>query len=146
MASKFGLKIFPAAQADLDSIFAYIHDELKNPSAAIGQIDDFANAFDNVCAFPESCPLIDNEYVKDKSLRKLIVNNYIAFYRARNGQIQIVRVLYGMRNYFEELNDRADLKAYEDAKAEYEKNPVVYTFDEVNEMLGISDILNDDNK
>ena len=52
-----------------------------------------------MCAFPESCPYINNEYVKDKSLRKLIVNNYIAFYRVRDNEIQVVRVLYGMRNY-----------------------------------------------
>ncbi len=42
---------------------------------------------------------------------------------------------------FEKLEDEFDLKAYKEAKAEYEKNPVVYTFDEVNEMLGISDDL-----
>ncbi len=99
MASKYRLKIFPLAQADMESIFAYIFGELKNPTAAIKQIDDFEKAFENVCAFPESCPLIDNEYVKDKTLRKLIVNNYIAFFRINNSEIQVVRVLYGMRNY-----------------------------------------------
>ena len=99
MASKLSLKIFPLAQADMEGIFAYIAVELKNPTAAIKQIDDFENAFDNICAFPESCPLIDNEFVNDKSLRKLIVNNYIAFYRIKGSEIQVVRVLYGMSNY-----------------------------------------------
>ena len=72
---------------------------MSNPTAALGQINDFEKAFENVCTFPESCPYINNEYVKDKSLRKLIVNNYIAFYRIKDDQIQIVRVLYGMQNY-----------------------------------------------
>ena len=99
MANKYRLKIFPFAREDMESIFAYIAEELKNPTAALGQINAFERAFEDVCAFPESCPLIDNEYVEDKTLRKLVVNNYIAFYRIVDGEIQVVRVLYGMRNY-----------------------------------------------
>ena len=99
MENSFRLKIFPSAQADMEQIFEYIAVNLCNPSAALDQINDFEKAFDNVCAFPESCPNINNEYVKDKSLRKLIVNNYIAFYRIKNDEVQVVRVIYGMRNY-----------------------------------------------
>ncbi len=87
----------------MEQIFEYISINLSNPSAALKQINDFEKAFDNVCTFPESCPLINNEYVKDKSLRKKIVNNYIAFYRIQNHEIQVVRVIYGMRNYEEFL-------------------------------------------
>lgn len=97
--NKYQLKIFPMARLDMEQIFDYIAVELCNPTAAIGQINDFEKAFENVCTFPESCPYINNEYVKDKSLRKLIVNNYIAFYRIKDNEIQVLRVLYGMRNY-----------------------------------------------
>ncbi|MBQ9781583.1 MAG: type II toxin-antitoxin system RelE/ParE family toxin [Clostridia bacterium] len=97
--NKYQLKISPLAQLDMEQIFDYLAVELCNPTAAIGQINDFEKAFDNVCTFPESCPHINNEYVKDKSLLKLIVNNYIAFYRIKDNEIQVVRVLYGMRNY-----------------------------------------------
>ena len=97
--NKYQLKIFPLAKLDMEQIFNYIAVELCNPTAAIGQINDFEKAFENVCSFPESCPYINNEYVKDKSLRKLIVNNYIAFYRIKDNEIQVVRALYGMRNY-----------------------------------------------
>ena len=103
MENKFKLKIFPSAQDDMEQIFEYISVNLCNPSAALDQINDFEKAFDNVCTFPDSCPLVNNEYVKDKSLRKLIVNNYIAFYRIKNHEIQVVRVIYGMRNYEEFL-------------------------------------------
>ena len=99
MGNKFVLTIFPLAQKDMEQIFEYIAVELCNPTAAIGQLNDFEKAFDNVCVFPESCPYIRNEYVKDKSLRKLVVNNYIAFYRVKENEVQVVRVLYGMRNY-----------------------------------------------
>lgn len=97
--NKYQLKIYPLARLDMEQIFNYIAVELCNPTAAIGQINDFEKAFDNICSFPESCPFINNEYVKDKSLRKLVVNNYIAFYRIMDKEIQVVRVLYGMRNY-----------------------------------------------
>ena len=97
--NKYQLKIYPLARLDMEQIFNYIAVELCNPTAAIGQINDFEKAFDNICSFPESYPFINNEYVKDKSLRKLVVNNYIAFYRIRDKEIQVVRVLYGMRNY-----------------------------------------------
>lgn len=83
----------------MESIFSYLAEDLKNPTAAFDQIRDFEQAFETVCAFPESCPLADNAYVKDKTLRKLIVNNYIAFFRIKDGEIQVVRVLYGMRNF-----------------------------------------------
>ena len=96
---KFKLNVFPMAMLDMDQIFEYIATELCNPTAANGQIDDFENAFEKVRLFPESCPFVCNEYVKDKSLRKLIVNNYIAFYRVKDNEIQVLRVLYGMRNY-----------------------------------------------
>ena len=99
MANNYRLKIFPLAQTDMESIFAYISEELKNPTAAVQLINDFERAFESVCAFPESCPPADNEYVNDKTLRKLIVNNYIAFFRIEGKEIQVVRVLYGMRNF-----------------------------------------------
>lgn len=97
--NKYQLNIFPWARLDMEQIFNYIAVELCNPTAAIGLINDFEKALENVCTFPEKCPFINNEYVKDKSLRKLVVNNYIAFYRIRDNEIQVVRVLYGMRNY-----------------------------------------------
>lgn len=99
MESKYILNIYPSAQLDLDKIFAYIYNDLSNPKAAIDLIDDFRKSFNNLCYFPESNPLVNNEYVKDKSLRKLLIKNYIVFYRIRGYEIQIVRVLYGMSNY-----------------------------------------------
>ncbi len=98
-SNQYRLSIFPLARLDMEQIFDHIAVALCNPTAAMEQVDDFEKAFENVCAFPESCPYVNNEYVKDKSLRKVIVNNYIAFYRIRDNEIQVVRVLYGMRNF-----------------------------------------------
>ena len=99
MERKFNLNVFPLTQNDMENIFKYIAVDLASPTAANNLIDDFENAFENICLFPESCPLIQNEYVKDKTLRKLVVNNYIVFYKVEDSEIQVVRVIYGMRNY-----------------------------------------------
>jgi len=84
----------------MEGIFDYIAGELKNITAAIKQIDDFEKAFNRVCDMPQSCPMIYNEYVKEKGFRKQIVN-YIVFYKdnEEEEEIQIVRVLYGMMDY-----------------------------------------------
>lgn len=101
MADKYRINIFPRAEQDMESIFHYIAVTLRNGTAANKHIDDFENALNRVCEMPESCPRVNNEYVKDKSLRKLVVNNYIVFYRAveKNKEIQVIRVLYGMMNF-----------------------------------------------
>lgn len=99
MESNYRLNIYPSAQKDLASIFEYINNDLANPSAAFKLINTFRERFEDLWFFPESCPLINNEYVKDKTLRKLIVKNYIAFYRIIGYEIQIVRVLYGMSDH-----------------------------------------------
>lgn len=103
MQSKLKLVIYPFAQNDLFSIFRYIEEELSNPKAVIDLSTAFKSAFENICYFPESCPLLDNEYVSDKTIRKLIVKSYIAFYRVKGDEVQVLRVLYGMSNYSEIL-------------------------------------------
>lgn len=101
MSNKYSLKISLKSAQDLNNIFEYIAFNLSNPIAAVNHINDFQTAFDRICELPYSCPKIDNEYVKDKSLRKTIVNNYIVFYRVNDNKqdIEIIRVLYGMRNF-----------------------------------------------
>ena len=84
MENKLPLKIYPLAQNDMENIFRYISIELGNPQSAIKLIDELQEQFTLICEFPESCPLVKNEYLKDKTLRKLLVKNYIAFYRVKN--------------------------------------------------------------
>lgn len=99
MEDNYSFVISKRARTDLENIYEYISEVLLNPKAADDLIDNFFESFRNLCAFPYSYESINNEYVKDPSLRKLYANNYIAFYRVKGKQIQIVRVLYGMSNY-----------------------------------------------
>ncbi len=99
--NKYSLRIYPMAQGDLESIFRYISEELRNPIAAAALIAEMEKALDLVCLNPLMCPLVRSTMIKDKTLRKLIVKNYIIFYRPmeQTHEIQVVRVLYGMRDY-----------------------------------------------
>ncbi len=99
--NKYTLNIYPRAQADLEDIFRYISEELCNPGAAAALIDDIDESLDRVCLNPLMCPLVRSSLIKDKTLRRLIVKNYIVFYRSieQKREIQIVRVLYGMMDY-----------------------------------------------
>ncbi|MCD8045406.1 MAG: type II toxin-antitoxin system RelE/ParE family toxin [Clostridiales bacterium] len=99
--NKYALNIYPQAQADLEDIFRYISEELCNPDAAVALIDNMEEALDTVCLNPFMCPLVRSSLMKDKTLRKLIVKNYIIFYRPveQKREIQVVRVLYGMMDY-----------------------------------------------
>lgn len=97
---KYSLRIYPKAKKDLEDIFSYISNELLNYKAALDLIEKFEEALNNICYFPELCPLIDNEFVKDNTIRRLVVNNYNVFYRFINNEVQVVRVLSSMNNYF----------------------------------------------
>ncbi|WP_326839059.1 type II toxin-antitoxin system RelE/ParE family toxin [Clostridium aromativorans] len=51
--------------------------------------------------FPYSCSLVIDETLKQRGYRKLIIDNYIAFYLVDDNkqQVIIMRILYGARNH-----------------------------------------------
>lgn len=99
--SKYSLSIYPKAREDLENIFRYISEDLCNPEAALKLIDDIESSLDRVCYNPFMYSLVENKFIKDHTLRKLIVSNYLVFYRPdeQAHEIQVIRVLYGMSDY-----------------------------------------------
>jgi len=98
-------ELFPKAKEDLENIFYYIAVELVNPDAASNLIDKFEIKFEELLLFPLSYPLIESKLVFQIDLRKCIVDNYIIvyFYNEKNKLVEIVRVIYSMTNYFQDL-------------------------------------------
>ncbi len=107
MESKYTLNIYPRAQIDMENIFKYIAVNLNNSTAANDLIDEFQRNLLLVCDNPQMCPVVDNMFLKDKAIRKLVIRNYIIFYRANRvkQEVQVVRVLYGRVNYFDLLDE-----------------------------------------
>ena len=105
MECKYSYIFTEKAECDLDEILHYISVDLDNPIAAqnIGRriFEQIAMA----CSFPNSGAVVENEYLSDKMIRKLIVDNYIIYYKAFLDEeiISVIRIVYGKRNIDELL-------------------------------------------
>ena len=93
----YNVLLTPKARRDLESIYRYISFELSNQPAAESLAGKFEKAFDLLSEFPFRCPVCQTE----PDYRKLVVDNYIAFYKVESGvdRVIIYRVLYGMMDY-----------------------------------------------
>lgn len=100
---KYNIEYSKESKEDLIEIKQYIKYNLQEPEIAqklISKIRKEINALKNN---PEAYSIIDEDMIKRLEIRKLIVDNYIVFYRIRNNNIQIVRIMYGRRNWVELL-------------------------------------------
>ncbi|MBE5762946.1 MAG: type II toxin-antitoxin system RelE/ParE family toxin [Clostridiales bacterium] len=96
MAYKY--KFASRAKKDLDIIVNYIANTLCNKTAAIEFIQLFEEKIQIICEYPESGMLLDNTILKDTIIRKIYIDQYIAFYKMVNKRIVIVRILFGKRD------------------------------------------------
>lgn len=101
MANNYSLKMTPKAADDLDNIYRYISEELFATSSAANILERIEKEIMKLREFPFSCNYVADEYLSNKSYRKLIVDNYIAFYVINEEQKQaiIMRVLYKKQKY-----------------------------------------------
>ena len=88
------------ANEDLDEILNYFSNELSSPMAAKNFFVHIFESLDRLCLFPESCPLVDNEFIKRKDIRKSVIDNYILYYiyDKENSLIIVLRIVYGRRD------------------------------------------------
>lgn len=105
MASEYAYCFTEKAEQDLDEILRYIAVDLDNPIAAKGFFEKVFDKIDTVRCFPESGALVDNEFLADKAVRKLLVDHYVIYYKVFYDQkmLYIVRIAYGKRNLDEIL-------------------------------------------
>lgn len=87
------------ASKDLFNIFRYIAEELKVPETAKKSILKIMEQV-SLSEMPHRNPLYDKEPWKSRGLRKLIVDNFIAFYitNEKLNQVVILAIIYGGRN------------------------------------------------
>lgn len=105
MTDKYTLKFTPLASEDLESIFGYIYETLSSPTAAYRIMDEIENKINRLTIFPNSGSLITDDGLGSRGYRKVVADNYLAFYLIdeTEKQIVIMRVLYGARDYVELL-------------------------------------------
>ena len=96
---KYGVEYSKEAKQDLIEIKKYIKEILHQPKAAQKITCGIIKQIDSLKENPKIYSIIDGNMLDKLQIRKFIVYNYIVFYRLKNNRIQIIRVLYGRRNW-----------------------------------------------
>ena len=88
---------------DLDEIWDYISDVLKNPSAAENTVNGILDKTDLLGDQPEIGAQLFFDDGLNSGYRYVIYNNYLAFYRIYTDTIYVDRIIYGKRDYMKLL-------------------------------------------
>ena len=99
--TKYGIRITPRAYNDLDDIYSYLAGESMNEEAGIHLMDRIETSILRLKDFPMSGSYVNDDILKNRGYRKLLVDNYIVFYLVDESEniVVIMRVLYGRQKY-----------------------------------------------
>ncbi len=96
---EYNIEYSKEAKQDLIGIKRYIKYNLQEPNTAQKLISKIKMEIDKLKNDPTIYAIIEDELIRKLEIRKLIVNNYIVFYRIKNENVQIVRIMYRRRNW-----------------------------------------------
>ncbi len=97
--NKYIIEYSKDSKQDLIDIKRYIKYNLQEPTIANDLIAKIKKEINKLANNPEIYSIIDDDFIKKLEIRKIIVDKYIVFYRVKNNLLEIVRVLYGKRNW-----------------------------------------------
>ena len=105
MDEKYEIKLSIKAKDDLKSIVLYIKNNLNEPAIANKYAKIIREEIQTLEDSPQKFAIIDDSSIKNLNIRKLIIKNYIAFYRVNeeNKIVNVERILYGASNWINEL-------------------------------------------
>lgn len=97
----YNVKITKEAKRDIEEIFSYIYSVLDNPIAANNFLNELEKSYLTVRNNPQIYACCNDARLRKSGYRKIIVKNYIAFYKVNVAEntIYIMRVIYGRRDY-----------------------------------------------
>ena len=96
---KYNIEYSKDARQDLINIKKYIKYNLQEHNIAQKLIMKIKSEVEKLRNNPKIYTIIDDDIIKKLEIRKIIIDNYIVFYRINNESIQIVRIMYGRRNW-----------------------------------------------
>ena len=103
VSSMTEILFMPAAIADLDEVQTYISRELGNESAARKTVAKIAKSIQPLEIFPEMGASLSSIALSLTDYRYIVSGNYMVFYRLEGQTVQIMRILYGRRDYLKIL-------------------------------------------
>ncbi len=93
----------PLAVQDMDEIWDYISFSLSNVMAANSMIDKLQASIEKLADFPQMGTPLKSIISTGSGYRFLVCESYIVFYREKEEDVYIDRVLYGKRDYLKLL-------------------------------------------
>lgn len=100
MASEYGYRFTEQAETDLSGILQYIGEDISNPGAATALGRKIFENIDAIRHFPQSGIVVDNSFLIDKDVRRVLIDNYILCYKTADAEkvAYIIRIVYTKRN------------------------------------------------
>ena len=88
------------AESDLDKIINYISKTLFNKQAAKDFFQEISKIIEDIKLFPEMYELVNNEFIKNKKIRRAPVQNYNLYYvyNDTTNSLTVLRILYAHQN------------------------------------------------
>jgi len=99
--NSYRLKFTPKASEDLEQIYSYIVSKLFAEIAADNLLQKIENSIMRLKSSPYSGSFVADEPLKSRGYRKLVIENYLAFYLVNESEkmVVIMRIFYGTQNY-----------------------------------------------
>jgi addiction module RelE/StbE family toxin len=94
---KFKIRYLTTAEDDLYGIADYISED--NPRAADRMIDRFEQAINRLELSPFAGKVPDDDELRKRNYRMLIVGKYLVFYKIKEKAVEIHRIIHGARDY-----------------------------------------------
>lgn len=97
----YSVEFTAPAERDLLDIYTYVAGTLKAPEAALGLYETLRAEINSLAFMPERHAVIDEPPYRERGVRKLLIENYIAFYLANRESrtVSILRILYNRREW-----------------------------------------------
>lgn len=102
---EYKIQLSIRAKNDYKKIINYLKNELLEPSIAYNYAELIKSELQTLEYSPERYAIIDDDIVKELEFRKLIIKNYIAFYKINKKEkiVEVHRILYGASNWIEKI-------------------------------------------
>lgn len=95
----YSLKLSDPFIDDVASALEYIMQTLQAPAAAQRLKDEIKKSYKTIKETPFIYPVVPDKYLASLGYRFKMVNNYMLFYTVEKNVIEIVRFLYGYRDW-----------------------------------------------
>ncbi|NLJ71093.1 MAG: type II toxin-antitoxin system RelE/ParE family toxin [Clostridiaceae bacterium] len=99
----YKLRFLPLFEKDLNQIVDYISLQLENPTAAYSLVDDIYEAIKKRLLAAESFEVYPSKKERSQVYYRIYVKNYIIFYVVADGVMEVRRILYGRRDWENQL-------------------------------------------